>query len=282
MPFDFKTPFQARRLPNRVTEITDPSGVHCFLVEGETRAVLIDTMTGIRGLKEFVSTLTDLPVQVALTHGHMDHAGGVFEFGRCAIHPADIPMLDGRTLPARMGYVRGQLQAQGETDLPDEAAFVPDSPVEFSALQAGDRLDLGGRALEVLFVPGHTKGSLCYLDPDSGDFFAGDACNNNTLVMMDTSATIEEYLQALLDLKERQPEIQRFYLFHGPSLQEKTCIDDNIQCCREILAGTDDHIPVEFLGRTGYFAKERLPGQFVRKDGGFGNIMYTPERVRRG
>lgn len=112
--------------------------------------MLIDTMTGIRGLKEFVSTLTDLPVQVALTHGHMDHAGGVFEFGRCAIHPADIPMLDGRTLPARMGYVRGQLQAQGETDLPDEAAFVPDSPVEFSALQAGDRLDLGGRALEVL------------------------------------------------------------------------------------------------------------------------------------
>ena len=55
-----------------------------------------------------------------------------------------------------------------------------------------------------------------------------------------------------------------------------------IQCCREILAGTDDHIPVEFLGRTGYLAKERLPGQFVRKDGGFGNIMYTPERVRRG
>lgn len=88
--------------------------------------------------------------------------------------------------------------------------------------------------------------------------------------------------QALLDLKERQPEIQRFYLFHGPSLQEKTCIDDNIQCCREILAGTDDHIPVEFLGRTGYLAKERLPGQFVRKDGGFGNIMYTLERVRRG
>ena len=274
--------FTAQRLPNGVTEITDLSGVHCFLVEGRDKALLIDTMTGLRGLPAFVATLTDLPVEVALTHGHMDHAGGVFEFGRCYIHPADIPMLDGRTLPARMGYVRGQLQAQGETDLPDEAAFVPDSPVEFSALQAGDRLDLGGRVLEVLHVPGHTRGSLCYLDTASGDFFAGDACNNNTLLMMDVSATIEEYLEALLALKERQGDIRRFYLFHGPSLQDKSCIDDNIQCCRDILAGTDDRVPVDFLGRPGYLAKERTPGTFSRKDGRFGNVVYNPQQVRKG
>ena len=82
-----------------MTEITDLSGVHCFLVEGRDKALLIDTMTGLRGLPAFVATLTDLPVEVALTHGHMDHAGGVFEFGRCYIHPADIPMLDGRRVP---------------------------------------------------------------------------------------------------------------------------------------------------------------------------------------
>ena len=236
-------------------------------------------MTGLRGLPAFVATLTDLPVEVALTHGHMDHAGGVFEFGRCYIHPADIPMLDGRTLPARVGYVRGQLPP-GEA--PEASAFVPDGPVEFVPLKAGDKLDLGGRALEVLHVPGHTRGSLCYLDTASGDFFAGDACNNNTLLMMDVSATIEEYLEALLALKERQGDIRRFYLFHGPSLQDKSCIDDNIQCCRDILAGTDDRVPVDFLGRSGYLAKERTPGTFSRKDGRFGNVVYNPQQVRKG
>lgn len=271
--------FTAQRLPNGVTEITDLSGVHCFLVEGRDKALLIDTMTGLRGLPAFVATLTDLPVEVALTHGHMDHAGGVFEFGRCYIHPADIPMLDGRTLPARVGYVRGQLPP-GEA--PEASAFVPDGPVEFVPLKAGDKLDLGGRALEVLHVPGHTRGSLCYLDTASGDFFAGDACNNNTLLMMDVSATIEEYLEALLALKERQGDIRRFYLFHGPSLQDKSCIDDNIQCCRNILAGTDDRVPVDFLGRSGYLAKERTPGTFSRKDGRFGNIVYNPQQVRKG
>ena len=271
--------FTAQRLPNGVAEITDLSGVHCFLVEGRDKALLIDTMTGLRGLPAFVATLTDLPVEVALTHGHMDHAGGVFEFGRCYIHPADIPMLDGRTLPARVGYVRGQLPP-GEA--PEASAFVPDGPVEFVPLKAGDKLDLGGRALEVLHVPGHTRGSLCYLDTASGDFFAGDACNNNTLLMMDVSATIEEYLGALLALKERQGDIRRFYLFHGPSLQDKSCIDDNIQCCRDILAGTDDRVPVDFLGRPGYLAKERTPGTFSRKDGRFGNVVYNPQQVRKG
>ena len=271
--------FTAQRLPNGVTEITDLSGVHCFLVEGRDKALLIDTMTGLRGLPAFVATLTDLPVEVALTHGHMDHAGGVFEFGRCYIHPADIPMLDGRTLPARVGYVWGQLPP-GEA--PEASAFVPDGPVEFVPLKAGDKLDLGGRALEVLHVPGHTRGSLCYLDTASGDFFAGDACNNNTLLMMDVSATIEEYLGALLALKERQGDIQRFYLFHGPGLQDKSCIDDNIQCCRDILAGTDDRVPVDFLGRPGYLAKERTPGTFSRKDGRFGNVVYNPQQVRKG
>ena len=271
--------FTAQRLPDGVTEITDLSGVHCFLVEGRDKALLIDTMTGLRGLPAFVATLTDLPVEVALTHGHMDHAGGVFEFGRCYIHPADIPMLDGRTLPARVGYVRGQLPP-GEA--PEASAFVSDGPVEFVPLKAGDKLDLGGRALEVLHVPGHTRGSLCYLDTASGDFFAGDACNNNTLLMMDVSATIEEYLEALLALKERQGDIRRFYLFHGPSLQDKSCIDDNIQCCRDILAGTDDRVPVDFLGRPGYLAKERTPGTFSRKDGRFGNIVYNPQQVRKG
>lgn len=272
--------FTARRLPHGVTEITDLSGVHCFLVEGQEKALLVDTMTGLRGLRDFVAGLTDLPVEVVLTHGHMDHAGGVYEFGRCRMHPADRDQVQGETLPARLGYVQGQLQLACAGEFPEEGDFVPDGPVEILPLQAGDRLDLGGRWLEVIEVPGHTRGSLCFLDSLEGDFFAGDACNNNTLLVMDHSATIGEYLAALEKLRERLPEIGHFYLFHGPTPVDKSCVEDNIQCCREILQGTDDRVPVEFLGRTGYLAKERVPGSIHRKDGKFGNIMYTPEKVR--
>ena len=272
--------FTAVPHPHGVTEITDLSGVHCFLVEGQEKALLIDTMTGLRGLKEFVAGLTDLPVEVALTHGHMDHCGGVYEWGSCLIHPLDMPQLQGETLPTRQNYVRGQLELMGARDFPGPEDFVPDGPVECRPLEGGERLDLGGRVLEVLPVPGHTRGSLCYLDLATGDFFAGDACNNNTLLLMDHSATVGEYLDALLKLKERLGEVETFYLFHGPTPVDKSCVEDNIQCCREILAGTDDRIPVAFLGREGYLAKERIPGTIQRKDGKFGNIMYTMDHVR--
>ena len=269
--------FTAEKRPHGVTMITDVSGVHCFLVEGEEKALLIDAMTGLRGLRDFAASLTPLPVEVALTHGHMDHAGGALEFGACYVHPLDAPMLEQKTLPARMGYVAGQLEQMGASQFPQEGDFVPDGPVDCRPVRAGDKLDLGGRVLEVIHVPGQTRGSVCYLDPESGDFFAGDACNNNTLVMMDVSAPIGEYLAALEALRQREGEIRTFYIFHDKTPVDKSCVDDNIQCCRDILAGTDDAVPVEFLGRTGYLAKERVPGRFVRKDGKFGNIMYTKE-----
>ena len=88
-------PFTVTRLPHGVTMISDPA-VHCFLVEGTRRAVLIDAMTGLRGLAALLPALTSLPVEVVATHGHIDHIGGVSELGGCALHPADAGLLDGQ------------------------------------------------------------------------------------------------------------------------------------------------------------------------------------------
>lgn len=97
-------PFTVTRLPHGVTMISDPA-VHCFLVEGTRRAVLIDAMTGLRGLAALLPALTNLPVEVVATHGHIDHIGGVFELGGCALHPADAGLLDGQSLPARVAFM---------------------------------------------------------------------------------------------------------------------------------------------------------------------------------
>ena len=204
--------------------------------------------------------------------------GGVFEFGRCYIHPADIPMLDGRTLPARVGYVRGQLPP-GEA--PEASAFVPDGPVEFVPLKAGDKLDLGGRALEVLHVPGHTRGSLCYLDTASGDFFAGDACNNNTLLMMDVSATIEEYLEALLALKERQGDIRRFYLFHGPSSRTRAASTTTSSAAGTFWRAPTTASPWTFWAVPVIWPRSEPPAPSAARTAGLGTSSTTPSRCAR-
>ena len=47
-----------------------------YLLEGDEKALLIDTGWGAGNLREFVEKLTTKPVLVTNTHGHLDHSGG--------------------------------------------------------------------------------------------------------------------------------------------------------------------------------------------------------------
>jgi hypothetical protein len=56
-------------------------------------------------------------------------------------------------------------------------------------------------------------------------------------------------------------------------------LEDNIELCDRILAGTDDAIPTEFIGMPALRAAAITPF-FARLDGKYGNIVYT-EEVRK-
>mgnify|MGYP002801178498 CR=1 FL=1 len=55
----------------------DDGRVRQFLIVGTEEALLIDTGFEDSGVYEAVREITDLPVQVILTHGDVDHAGGL-------------------------------------------------------------------------------------------------------------------------------------------------------------------------------------------------------------
>ena len=50
--------------------------VKMYLLIGNERALLIDSGYGKIDLKGIVARLTDKPVTLMLTHGHLDHASG--------------------------------------------------------------------------------------------------------------------------------------------------------------------------------------------------------------
>ena len=58
--------------------IEDALGNHAYLVMGESHALLVDTCAGFGDLRSCVEGLTDLPVTVAITHGHEDHMMGSY------------------------------------------------------------------------------------------------------------------------------------------------------------------------------------------------------------
>ena len=72
--------YSAEKLNTHMTAIRSLTGEIMYLIEGEEKAVLVDTCLGVGHLRRFVETLTEKPITVILTHGHVDHALGAPEF----------------------------------------------------------------------------------------------------------------------------------------------------------------------------------------------------------
>lgn len=148
-----------------------------YLVVGEACAVLIDTGTGIGDIKKVVSELTDLPVTVILTHEHYDHVAGAYRFDEVIMYDntdALEVVKAGRDNASLKHYLEGDYLWK-----PLPQGFNPESwtipPLEpTSLMKEGDVFDLGGRALEAIYTPGHSPGQMCLLDRKNRLLFTGD------------------------------------------------------------------------------------------------------------
>lgn len=273
--------FTAEKIFPHVTAITGLAGEKCFLIEGSGKALLIDALTGVGSLKAFVRELTDLPVQLVNTHGHVDHCGANFEYKECWINPADVALMYEHSDPEmRLGFAKSGA-AFGPLPVDSKPSdVIPPCPVKTYPVYDGDVFDLGGVKLEAIAVPGHTYGTIVLLDRAQRIVYSGDACNANTLLFLQGSTTIEEYKESLLHFKSFQPAFDGMYGGHGPGPVPNTLIDEAIELCDEIMAGTDDQVPAASMGRSCFYAREKEP-DFRRKDGGIANIAYAKDRIFR-
>lgn len=269
--------FTANKIFENVTQIIGLAGEQCYLIEGTEKALLIDGLTGIGSLKAFVRELTDLPVELVLTHGHVDHGGAAFEYGVCYVHPADIGQLyEGGDPERRYGFATGSRPTGAF--MPVKEDIIPLCPVRTLPVYDGHVFDLGGVQIEAIAVPGHTEGTLVFLDRAHRVIYSGDACNPNTLLGLNGSTTIETYKQSLLHFMEFYGDIDVLYGGHGPMAVPKCIIEEAIELCDEIMAGTDDQYPMEFLGRSFLYARG-FTGDFRRRDGKLANIAYKKETI---
>lgn len=67
---------------------------------------------------------------------------------------------------------------------------------------------------------------------------------------------------------------------HGTCESPKSLVDENIEVAKEILAGTDDHIPWKFQQYDVFIAKDTDFTKGIRKDGKSGNIVYSLDHIR--
>jgi hydroxyacylglutathione hydrolase len=222
--------FTSVSMTKNVIRISDHGADNMYLVIGTQQAMLIDNGLGSANIRDYVKTLTKLPVIVVITHGHPDHAGGNYQFKEVYIHPDDMASATRyNSLPKKSGGIAGMMT--GGDKVPDNDVFkdtLNHEPTRMIPLIDGQVFDLGGRKLEVIYTPGHKENRM---------LFTGD--NDNSLVWLHILGTLplEVYLQSLEKINARANEFDNLYPGHGDAV-DKDFIAEQINCVKSILDGT--------------------------------------------
>lgn len=212
--------FSSERTTPFLTRIVDVMDNHAYLVEGQKRALLVDACAGIGNIRDYVEGLTQLPVDVALTHGHYDHIGGALWFE--SPHLAEADWCDWGMAVSHATQIHEQILAEGKIDAQTPFAYADATVPEMTKIGEGDRFDLGGIIVSAVALPGHTKGSIGYLIEGEGILLSGDAVTPVMCLYFENSLAIAEWRDTLV--KMLGMSFDSFYTGHHDHAFDKECL----------------------------------------------------------
>lgn len=170
---------------------------HCYLLEGNDRALLIDTGLGICNISAAVRKLTNKPVTAVATHIHWDHVGGHKYYPDFYAHEEELNWLSGE-FPLSIDTIHGMVVDR--CDLPDgynvgTYQFFQGTPTRI--LHDRDVIELDNRSITVFHTPGHSPGHMCFWEAATGYLFTGDLVYKDTLFAYYPSTDPQAYLDSL-------------------------------------------------------------------------------------
>jgi len=188
-----------------------PFSQNCTILwDDETReAVVIDAGGDVDRIMDAV-TRQGLDVRALwLTHGHLDHAGGVMELRDLLGDKVEIVGPD-----ARDAMLLDNLQQQGEMfGIKGMRNVTPDR-----WLTEGEQVRLGSHVFEVLHCPGHTPGHVVFINhalkfAQVGDVLFQGSVGRTDFPYGDHAALIDAIKTKLLPLADDY----QFICDHGPN-----------------------------------------------------------------
>lgn len=165
--------------------------VRFFLLEGEEKAVLIDSGVNCPNAAELAKTLTDKPLLLLNTHGDGDHTSATAAFSEIHMHPLDY-------------YGCGVQERYPKTALAE--------------VKDGDCIELGNRPLRLIHIPGHTCGSIAILDIRERVLYAGDSVQKGYVYMFGDKRDPKQYGASLDKLAAMSREYDFIYASHDEFL----------------------------------------------------------------
>ncbi|HEV2813692.1 MAG TPA: MBL fold metallo-hydrolase [Solirubrobacteraceae bacterium] len=165
---------------------------NCFLVrrDGADRAVMVDPGDEAEKLIGAIDALGVTLDAILLTHTHIDHIAAVAPVARQTGAPVycpklEVPILADGEIFARWGMGRFEPYEADET------------------VEGGERLELAGFDVDVIFTPGHSPGHVTYSIEDEKALFSGDVLFQGSVGRVDLPGgdwqTLADSIAGLLD-----------------------------------------------------------------------------------
>jgi len=170
-----------------------PVQENCFVArrDGSDRAIVIDPGDEAEKL---VGAIEELGVgidAILLTHTHFDHIGAVAPVARATGAEVWVPELEKGVLADINSYV----------PWPEFGPF-EDYDAEHT-VKGGERLQLAGLEIDVMFTPGHSPGHVTYSIPAEQAIFSGDVLFQGSVGRVDLPGgdwgTLLESIRSLVD-----------------------------------------------------------------------------------
>jgi glyoxylase-like metal-dependent hydrolase (beta-lactamase superfamily II) len=179
------------------------SNSYVVWLDGSSEGVVMDCGDEAPRIAGVLAAYSLEPKALLLTHGHLDHTGGVKAFIErfpvsFYMHADEVPVF--KTI-REQGAMFGMLIGEP----PEAKDFLADG-AEFTA---------AGLTFSVLHTPGHTPGSLCYFM--GGMLFSGDVLFQGSVGRTDLPGGSSQQLMASLDRLKALPPGTIVFPGHGPS-----------------------------------------------------------------
>jgi len=217
-----------------------------YLIVGADSAVLFDTGNGIGDIRAIVDQLTDKPLQVLNSHSHFDHIGGNYQFDRVLSIATEFTLT--RTHGMQSDELRMEVSPEALCkDLPDGVTQENHQTRPFSITETiveGDIIDIGGRQLQIVRIPGHTDDSIALLDKADGFLWVGDSFYEGPIWLFFPETDLVAYRDSVGKLAELAPKLKAVFPAHNTPKVDPAMLLELRDSLALVLAGKFEPVPV--------------------------------------
>lgn len=251
--------FEVYRVAPGVFAIYEPHQAEetiSYLIVGSRRAVLFDTGMGISDLKKVTDQLTHLPIVVLNSHTHDDHVGDNWEFQTIYGMNTGFTRRDalGSREDAQAEIAPGQICGSLPKGF-DPKTYVT-RPWKITAyIHDGERIALGGRALQVIATPGHTPDAISLFDRAHGLLFTGDTYYPAAIWLYRPETDLRAYDVSIRRLAALAPQVKVVLGAHNIPVASPSVLPRLVAAFEQVRAGKVPATP-DSPGKVIYHAGE--------------------------